>query len=81
MKTSGICGDVTENVTIVDNNVELGCRIVLASENAKIHVERIWNHVSKESNLTCAHVTEGEVTSGCVLDFISPSKCPGKTVN
>jgi len=78
MLTNGICGDVTENVTVVDDAVERGCRVVVASANAKGQVKKIWNHVSEESNLTCAHVTEGEITSGCVLDFIRASKCPGK---
>ena len=78
MLVNGICGDVTNNVTVVDDVIETGCRVVVASAPAKVYVEKIWNHISRESNLTCAHVTEGEISSGCVLDFIRTSKCPGK---
>lgn len=79
MRSLGIAGDVTPNVTVVDGVFERGCRVVVASRPAKAHAQALWEALRARHALTCAHVTlTGEVQSGCVLDVFRPSVCPGR---
>lgn len=77
MKTLGINGDVTSNKTILDGNLENGCRIYVASKNRE-DTRQLWKSLSKSLGLICAHVKFSEHQDGCVFDIFRESLCPGK---
>ena len=77
MLALGINGDVTRNVSVVDGAVENGCRVLVASKDAKGDAKRLWDAVSTRARLQCAHVSGEERFSGCVLDVYRPSLCSG----
>ena len=71
-----IDGDVTANQTILDANVEKGCRILICKNK---DAERLWNRLQFDLGLTCAHISiSEEVRSGCVMDVFRKSLCTGK---
>ena len=79
MKSLGIAGDVTPNLTVVDGRQEPGCRVVIASRPSTEHAERLWERLRRECELTCAHLSvRDDVVEGCVLDVLRPSRCPGR---
>lgn len=75
MRRAGLSGDVTPNRTLVDGGEEQGCRVVLAGE--KKEVEALWKGVREKCNLTCGHAKIEKTESGCILDVLRPSLCPG----
>ena len=75
MKQLGIPGDVTRNVTILHGGLESGCRVRLFGDMTSLRT--LWDATSAECSLACAHVDWTEHRSGCVLDMLRPSKCPG----
>jgi hypothetical protein len=77
MKKLGINGDVTCNKTILDGNVENGCRIRIASSYME-HTKLLWKTIQENLGLTCAHVNISESKDGCVFDVFRESLCPGK---
>lgn len=78
MRLLGFTGDVTTNTTIIDGGIERGCRAILASKNELEDVKTLWTKLKSSYDLTCAHVKiETDTKSGCVLDVIRPSSCPG----
>lgn len=82
MKSLGIAGDVTPNRTLVDGDEEPGCRVVIASRPSKEHAARLWERLRTECELTCAHLSvRDDVSEGCVLDVLRPSRCPGRVQN
>jgi hypothetical protein len=79
MRDLGISGDVTCNTTLLDGAVERGCRAVVAGDRPLGSVKLLWEAVRAPHGLTCAHVkVESDAVSGCVLDVLRPSACPGK---
>ena len=79
----GINGDVTSNTTVLDNCIEQGCRVVIASQvNAETNLERLWKELRDTCHLTCAHASiSRDVKQGCVLDVIRPSLCKGSSLD
>lgn len=78
MRLLGLMGDVTPNTTIIDGEIERGCRATLVSKYELKDVKTLWTKLESIYNLTCAHVKiESDTKSGCVLDVIRPSCCPG----
>lgn len=78
MKTLGINGDVTANTTVLDGLVEVGCRVRIASSSPKRDAATLWQRMRDRHALTCAHLSVGgDIQSGCVLDVLRPSLCPG----
>ena len=77
MKKLGIMGDVTPNVTVVDGGIENGCRINIASRPHMDNLKTLWVNLQEQFTLGCAHVKIGELQSGCILDFMRKSECPG----
>lgn len=79
MSALGIAGDVTPNLTLVDGSRERGCRVVIATRPSKEHAGRLWERLRTECELTCAHLSvRDDVSEGCVLDVLRPSRCPGR---
>ncbi len=78
MKTLCINGDVTPNKTIIDGNIENGCRIYVSSKDIYKNTKLLWKNISNNYGLTCAHVKFSEHQDGCVFDVFRKSQCPGK---
>ena len=79
MKLLGISGDVTCNATLLDDRIENGCRVVVASNPAEANAKRLWDALYERFSLSCAHVVvQEDVKSGCVWDVFRSSRCPGK---
>ena len=38
---------------------------------------RIWDSLRDQYGLTCAHLNVQGVYSGCILDYLRESRCPG----
>ena len=77
MRTLGICGDVTANVSVdPGGNLEPGCRVLIASKPNDRHVRRLWEHLRERTLLNCAHVRVEECKSGCYYDVYGASRCP-----
>ena len=75
LKRLNVNGDVTRNQTVLDGIEEPGCRIRLFGEKAKARL--VWEALQKEMDLTCGHIDIATRESGCVLDVLRPSLCPG----
>jgi hypothetical protein len=78
MKKLGISGDVTPNVTILDGDLENGCKIVVASAPHREKARILWDALRTPLGLTCAHVRVESRVEGCVLDVFRPSACTGQ---
>ena len=74
---AGIITDVTSNISIQRNGKEYGCRLV-QSLTSKGDIEHIWTKLRDKYNLQCAHLTIGNQYDGCILNYLTPSKCPVK---
>lgn len=80
MRMLGINGDVTCNRTMLDGQLEHGCRVVVAEKDPIPAVQSLWERMQQLYGLDCAHVRiESDVRSGCVLDVLRPSACPSAT--
>ncbi len=75
MKSLGINGDITPNKTILDGNIENGCRIYIASKS-KENTRVLWNSIANSMGVSCAHVKFSEHQDGCVFDVFRESLCP-----
>ena len=76
LKRLNVNGDVTRNQTILDGTEEPGCRIRLFGGKEKARL--VWETLRKEADLTCGHIDVATHESGCVLDVLRPSTCPGQ---
>ena len=76
MMQLGVNGNVMKNTTILDGDLERGCRVTITSEPCKENAKRVWEHLEKRCSLTCAHVeVRSDIMSGCVKDVFRPSLC------
>ena len=76
MRTLGLHGDVTCNLTLLDGTVEHGCRALIATKTPKDDLRRLWQALQATLELTCAHASiTSDSHSGCVLDIVKPSSC------
>ena len=78
---SGIMASVVENRSVVCDEdrgcrVEAGCRI-LFNRMSQGQIAAAWQQLRIDHVLTCAHLSVPPVFSGCVWDFLRPSRCPG----
>ena len=56
--------------------IEKGCRI-LFNRISKDELKNVWKDIKINHELNCAHVLVPTIFSGCILDFLRPSQCPG----
>ena len=72
--------DVTENTTIICNDVECwkekGCRILIHNV-LKHDIKKIWNKLKIEHKFECAYYKLNGGTEGCIYDYMSNTQCPG----
>lgn len=78
MKVLNIVGDVTPNVSVYNQFIENGCRILIAGKTAEEDTKKLWYHIRDVQQLSCAHAEFSKYESGCVFDVFAPSKCPSK---
>ena len=75
---AGINCDISKNVTIIDGQLENGCRIMSTISNDK-EINKIWDLVKNPPLVKCAHLKINNKFEGCIFDFIPSNKtnCPG----
>ena len=77
----GIMTSVTENKSVLcDHNscwVEPGCRLVVGGISRRDLDSQVWTPLRDKFGLTCAHLNIQGVYSGCILDYLRETKCPG----
>mgnify|MGYP001185187298 CR=1 FL=1 len=77
MKELGVCGDVTQNVSVdTEGGVEVGCRVLVLGRDAEKHARSLWTKLQTEYSLGCAHINVSEHRAGCTYDVFGPSRCP-----
>lgn len=76
MRQLNIDGDVSKNKTVVDGNVETGCRIHVTSKPVKQNIYRLWESMKVKFQLNCAHVEIKNNESGCIYDIYRKTSCP-----
>ena len=81
LSKSGINASVTKNKSIICDEkkncvIEKGCRI-LFNRISKDELKNVWKDIKINHELNCAHVLVPTIFSGCILDFLRPSQCPG----
>lgn len=74
MRSAGISCGVSPNHTVVDGQIERGCRITTTVESRK-QVRGIWDTARRGEDVKCAHLHLQGSYSGCVLDYSFESKC------
>ena len=76
LKQSNIISLVTSNISTLPHK-EYGCQIT-QSINSKKDINNLWTTLKNRYGFECAHLNIHGYYSGCVLDYLAPSKCPGK---
>ena len=81
LSSMGIMASVTKNKSVVCNSqkkcqIENGCRI-LFNQISKNDLNHVWRIIRSNHQLSCAHIYAPPLFSGCILDFLKPSVCPG----
>jgi len=77
MRRLGIHGDVSSNVTVIDGDVEPGCRATIVTKPVKQSSKKLWQTLLADMAFTCAHVEIISHEDGCVFDVFRKSACPG----
>ena len=70
---AGIITSVSSNISTQPHK-EYGCRLT-QSIKSKEGIIRMWSLLKKKYNFECAHLKVENKFSGCVLDYIEPTKC------
>lgn len=77
LQSRGISALVRPNISSTTNGLENGCQVVAAVDHGK-DVKRTWGLLRDEFGFNCGHLRIEGRFSGCVLDFVRPSSCPGE---
>uniref|UniRef100_A0A6C0C1G4 Uncharacterized protein n=1 Tax=viral metagenome TaxID=1070528 RepID=A0A6C0C1G4_9ZZZZ len=59
-------------------HAEPGVSLILQNIQKSMVRNKLWPLIRDRYGLTCAHVSEDDF-HGCILDWMKPSICPGKT--
>ena len=76
MKDMYMNGNVSNNTTVIDGDIETGCTVLLCSRPVKENAHKLWKRLNVVYNLTCAHVEIEHSERGCVYDVYRESNCP-----
>jgi hypothetical protein len=81
LASMGIMASVTKNKSIICDSkknckIEKGCRI-LFNRISRNELHHVWKTIHRNHQLSCAHIYAPPIFSGCILDFLRPSVCPG----
>ena len=78
-------GKFVPNLSIMNNNIELGCTITICSNTSKSKLQKIWNTILESSNnnlfkdkYSCAHLKIDGQFNGCIFNYLKDDKCPHK---
>ena len=74
LQKSNINCDVTSNITIIDGNIENGCKL-MKTINSRQDVQKVWNTVKNATDIYCGHLLIDGQYSGCILDYNIKSNC------
>ena len=69
----GINTLVTSNISNLPHR-EYGCQLTQAIQKKK-DVENIWYPIKERYGFHCAHISVANIFNGCIMDFLSDSKC------
>ena len=72
--TMSSVGDLSSSRHYLEN----GLSLILQKIQKTTVRETLWPLIRERYGLTCAHVSENDF-KGCILDWMRPSLCPGKT--
>ena len=81
MRQLNIDGKISKNKTVINGNVENGCRIHVTSEPVKPNIYRLWESMKVKFELSCAHVEIKYNESGCIFDIFRETSCPHANEN
>ena len=70
----GLDVSVVSTESTTPHGVERGCRITRTIEN-KQEVDKMWSALKPRYGFQCAHINAEGRFSGCILDFLSPTRC------
>ncbi len=78
---SNLDGKFVPNLSILNNNISLGCTITLYNNISKYKLKKIWNTISESSNnnllnkkYSYAHLKIDGVYNGSLLNYITDDK-------
>ena len=81
MRQLGIMTSVTKNQSVICNQnkcwLETGCQLIFGGISKQDLQTRVWNTLRDHYGLTCAHLNVQGIYSGCILDYLRESSCPG----
>jgi len=69
----GIVSLISSNISTQPKK-EYGCQLT-QSINSKDDIRKIWKAIKNKYNFKCGHLSVGNSFNGCILDFLTPSKC------
>ena len=73
-----IDANVVEGKSLVENKYETSCQITFAKklgeEPMKPILKDTWEELKKRHHLTCGHLNINGKYSGCILDYLEPTK-------
>lgn len=75
MKNHGINCNVIINKSIQNDKIENGCQITLCGLNLRYLEDKVWKNLKKDFNLKCANLYIPGIYNGCIINYLSPSKC------
>ena len=64
---------ITSNISLTPHK-EYGCQLT-QSITSKNDIKNIWEPIKKKYDFNCAHLKVGNSFNGCVLDYLSNTKC------
>ena len=76
LSKADIITSISSNISTLPH-IEYGCRL-RQSISSKEDIEKIWILLKKKYDFKCAHVKVGDNFDGCILNYLSPTKCLGE---
>lgn len=77
LKKCNINCRIIETKSIVDENIEIGCLLTFDKKyNDKDKLIKLWDIIKGEN--TCSHLKIDGLFDGCIYNYITEDKCPGK---
>ena len=77
LRELGISCDLTENLTVLNGNLERGCRVVSTVEKPG-QIKQVWEAVrAGHPEMKCGHMYIQGQYSGCTSNYPFRDRCPG----
>lgn len=65
---------LVQSNTTTQPHKEYGCQLTQAVKTYD-DVKNIWNPIKDKYGFTCAHISVANIYNGCILDFLTETKC------